>query len=207
MIRKCGIKTDRALSYAKLERAGRFIRNKLCPGITCTESMPNVFEDLEDHAVTCNGRSIPLTNDVVELPAGVEGRTRFNVEQQRLFIQLSTETYVGLTVHEGRARFTLFHEISHAYLHVRELLRLAELPHDEAALLRAGSHPNYYDSEWQANATSAAILMPAEGLAALEQRDGELTLENVVTTFNVSAISAEIRINIFNERRADLLAA
>jgi Zn-dependent peptidase ImmA (M78 family) len=79
---------------------------------------------------------------------------------------------------------------------------MAKLPHREAALMRSsGGHPRYLDSEWQANAFAAAMLMPAEGLASLQGSDHKLDELLLMRRFNVSAQAAQIRINVFNSGR------
>ncbi len=51
----------------------------------------------------------------------------------------------------GRARFTIFHEIGHYFLHLNQ----------PPCLARNMSIPPYERSEWQANVWAAELLMPA----------------------------------------------
>ena len=106
-----------------------------------------------------------------------------------------------------RARFSLSHEVGHVVLHPGELIRLSRIPHREAALARGASapYPVYQDTEWQANAFSAALLMPAQGLYALEQQ-GVLTSVTIQERFQVSSAAAAIRLKNYQQRSHELLA-
>lgn len=67
-------------------------------------------------------------------------------------IQLREDVYDGLNVGNGMARFTAAHELGHFVLH-----------QDESPMQRGDSSwPSYKDSEWQANAFAASLLMPME---------------------------------------------
>jgi Zn-dependent peptidase ImmA (M78 family) len=155
-----------------------------------------------------DGTSVPLETGIESLGDGREGLSRYNPDNGCLEILLSPETYAGLERSSPRAAYCLVHEFSHTILHGDQLRKLAELPQPSQIAFHRGSlqpHPMYLDTEWQANALAAAFLMPALGLSELEQRFGELTEALVTTRYHVSGKAAQIRINIYQERRATLL--
>ncbi len=203
-----GYKADRGRTYGEIERVMRQIRAVLRPGCQPFEQLPimDVFEHLHEHSVMTLSRAVSLDWGVVELPYGVEGRTRYDEDRDQIVIEISTQTYEGLENGHGRAIITVGHEISHAALHPDQLIRISQIPHAQMALARATGprHRHFEDTEWQANAGAVALTMPAEGLAYLE-RYGGLTPARVQAAFGVSASAAQNRINCFMQRRADLL--
>jgi len=66
-------------------------------------------------------------------------------------------------------------------------------------------HPMYLDTEWQANALASALLMPAKGLAYLEERYRVLTERVVIQQYDVSATAARIRIGVYSQRKGSLV--
>ena len=66
-------------------------------------------------------------------------------------------------------------------------------------------HKPYEDTEWQANAFASSLLMPARGLAALEERYGQLSAVMISDKFKVSYETAGYRLTLFNQRRGELL--
>ncbi len=205
-----GFKADKGRSCADVERAARYVRTVIMPELSAGAPFPDLtaFENLHEHSVGFDEREIPLEPAVNPLPAGVEALAMHDTERDKIIVTLSPETYAGLEAHYPRARFCLCHELGHACLHSRELIRLGRLSYHDAALLRgkSPSHPAYLDTEWQANAFAAALLMPAEGLVALEARVGILTPSLVAREFNVSRQAATIRIATFNQHRSALIA-
>ena len=78
----------------------------------------------------------------------------------------------------------------------------------QAALHRGGQeveHEAYQDTEWQANAFAGALLMPARGLLILDQEHGELSTALVTEHFRVSAEAAGYRLELYNNRKKELL--
>ena len=65
----------------------------------------------------------------------------------------------------------------------------------QAALHREKEYPRYFDSEWQANAFAAALLMPAVGVRALEEKFGYLSDDLIADHFHVSLEAAGYRID------------
>lgn len=61
------------------------------------------------------------------------------------------------------------------------------------------------DTEWQADAFSAAMLMPAKGLRRLEKLHDELKPSIIVAAYNVSYQAADTRLGVYKNNRADLI--
>jgi hypothetical protein len=208
-----GIRSNASVSYVNMERAARAWRGMLFPGLSAGAPIPPgvwaTFEELDRHTTGTSLRPIALDSSVTDLPVGVEGLTQYRPEAKTIEITLSTGTYTGLEEDEPRARFSLFHEVVHAFVHWPLLIKLSVLPHRElTAVFRQTekTHRDFEDTEWQANAGAAAMLMPASGLERL-RKCGPLSTSRVVDHFGVSRQSAEIRIRVFDQRREELVAA
>lgn len=194
---------DHGMSYGDAEALAARVRRSL--NLPPSASLPGLalFESLDTLSVTVRGKEIPFTYAVEEQE--LEGRTYFESRSGNIFVTVSNDTYYGLEVEAPRARFTLSHELGHPLCHPELLLRLAEIPHDKAALMRGQTtHPKYRDAEWQANAFAAALLMPADGLASLDSRQ-KLTSIEVEWAYGVSAQSASFRIDNFRRFRGAML--
>jgi len=195
-------------SYAEIEGLAASIRAFVAPGLQPAESLPGVelFERLDQMAVLLERRRIPLDYKVEEFPAGIDGETRHDKTRDRFIVTLAEHTYRGLEANDGRARFSFAHELAHAFLHAGVLLRLSRIPHEEAIALRRAErdHDTCFDSEWQADSTASALLMPAAGLELLAQVPGNLCTEVVSPHYDVSFKAAEVRISNFLKRRAQL---
>jgi transcriptional regulator with XRE-family HTH domain len=81
-------------------------------------------------------------------PSEMEGEEGRTIPAQQKII-LREDVYTKAWKGDGRARFTVAHEIGHLLLHS-----------DVAFTRSSDSYPVYRDSEWQANTFSAALLMP-----------------------------------------------
>lgn len=202
-----GLDAGRALSYAKIETLAWHVRSVL--GLDSTSAVPGVtlFESLRKYTTaTTRCRDYRLDYAVKELPAGIEAETRLEPGADRVVVVLSPRTYEDLERDVPRARFCLCHEIGHAACHCDLLLKLSGIPHGRAALMRgAARHADCHDTEWQANAFAAALLMPAAGLRRLESAGGSCSNHALQRTFGVSSVSADIRLRTWSTRRAELL--
>ena len=80
------------------------------------------------------------------------------------------------------------------------------MPTDQLAALHRGeqAHRPFRDTEWQANAFASALLMPAQGLIALEREHGALTVVEIADRFGVSHEAAGYRLDLFAKRRGEL---
>ena len=92
---------------------------------------------------------------VEDLPFGEEGYFNFETTE----IILDTETYLSLMADEGRARFTLAHEIGHGILHNAYMCSIKRGNGRANRLQRSQLEP-YRDPECQANRYAGEFLMP-----------------------------------------------
>jgi hypothetical protein len=190
-----GIRAGQSMSYRRIEDIAAKTRRDL--GIEPIGPVHGelMFECL-DSLVTLGG-TLPVVG-AVRSGLFAEAQCQYNKRDKRIEVALSESTFDRLCEGNARALFTLGHEAGHAVLHPRELVSLRELPQ---ALLRGGrgDHQRYFDTEWQANAFSAALLMPAAPLA-LRVRSGEsLTVVGVAAEFGVSYPAAQRRITIIRD--------
>lgn len=202
-----GIRVDVPQSYQRIELTARNVRDVLVPGLKVAAAIPGVevFERLGQYSVTVGDRHVGLTCGVEELPFAVEAVTRYEASEDTIAVVLAEQTYRELEVEQPRARFSTFHEIGHAVLHASDLVRLSRMPHEELGLRRQADHANFLDSEWQANAFAAALLMPADGLAELERLHGPAWIAKVQETFKVSSLATDIRCDVYRRRKSQLI--
>lgn len=133
----------------------------------------------------------------VLLERGVLADTKYNLRSGCIEIRLSIPTFEALLRNEGRACFTLAHELGHAEQHGPWLYDQATAP---VGLARGNSHrpPEkvYCGSEWQANKFAAEFLMPFEFVKrALElQQTRTGAEEELVRHCGVSSEAAYYRV-------------
>lgn len=102
------------------------------------------------------------------------------------FIRLRLDVYEGACANDGRARFTVAHELGHLFLHKDMPLARAN-PGDNV--------PAYRRSEPQANRFAAELLMPRRFMKAGD------SIATVTSRHGVSDAAAKHRIdNLFNRR-------
>ena len=168
-----------------------------------------LFDRLDMTAQDRTGQAIPLRSGVIELE-DTEGFTKYNRDRRIIEILASAKMYEWLEQDYPRGRYFLAHELGHCLLHTDQLVRLAQIPMaQQVALHRNGqvvAHEIYRDTEWQANAFASALLMPASGLLALEQRHrGGLCPTKIAAQFRVSVEAASYRLDLYNHRKQQLL--
>jgi len=197
-----------ALGHVDIERAAATARRTLdidpllpLPGL-------QLFERLDRYHLRVGAQTLQLTYGVEqELPEGALACARYEEADNAIALVLSAETYNHLERGDGRrARFSVAHEIGHAVLHGRRLVELAHIDHAQRAMLRtdASDTPIYRDSEWQANAFAAALLVPGPGLEWFERR-GKLNAQALQATYQVSYACAKRRVRTFNKHRQDVI--
>ena len=199
-------RADRNRSYREIEREAMMTRRTL--GYSPDERLPSNFFEALSGFRTGSRQQLLTEYSVEELCEGVEAQTYFRAQPRpTIVIALSEETYDELQVERPRARFSAAHELGHAVLHYRELVRLSRIPHSEAALLRGsiGELPAYSDAEWQANAFAGALLMPAAALKSLEDEVWALEAREIANAFGTSLTSARYRLQTFAQKRELLL--
>ena len=206
-----GVRADRCYSYVALEKMTAHVRDslKISPndGIKPLE----LFESLDDITVRRIGREPIRLRHGVEMLDELEGYTRYSRQDDVIEVLASELTYQWLEERHPRACYFVAHELGHCVLHTEQLVRLAQMPTNQLAALHRGGqagHKAYEDTEWQANAFASALLMPARGLAALEaERAGELWVGDIADRFGVSIEAAGYRLELWKEKRAQLLRA
>jgi hypothetical protein len=199
--------------HAALERAAARIRRQIGFGLADPVNWVDVLAGIRRLRAKAAGVMYLLDYHYDELAAGVEAETRYCPDPPlgqapKIEIVLSNETGVDLEACVPRALFSLLHELGHAVLHTAEVIRRsASTILDETAALLRGRYSNlrpYLDVEWQANVFASCHLMPAIGLAQLEER-GQLTPNSVCECYGASLESATYRISTFQKRRGELM--
>ena len=203
-----GVRADRGYSYRKLEKIAAYVRDRL--GHSPTEAIDTLllFDGLDIEVRDGTGRHIPIHGSVIELN-GSEGYAKYDGNRCVIEILASPETYGWLEKGCPRGGFFVAHELGHCLLHTDQLVRLAQTPKAEQTAHHRGGqevgHETYQDTEWQANAFAGALLMPARGLLFLEQEHGELSPDAIAEHFRVSAEAAGYRLELYNDRKEQLL--
>ena len=173
------------LSRAEIEQDATRIITKFKPALLkkpgCFPVL-KLFDALEDYG---------LEPGVEELSDGVEGMTYPDGR-----VLLSEETYRGAYERQGRPRFTVVHECCHGIKH-REQIRRALFDTGEIVVYRRQSIKPFLDPEWQANVFSSALLMPAQMVRILAEREHRMLLVSTMAeVFGVSFKAAEVRLKV-----------
>jgi hypothetical protein len=206
-----GVRADRSYSYADLEKLAAYVRDQLKMSPHEAIKPLELFEGLDDITIGRSaGKPIPLRGGVEALDDS-EGYTRYNGQHEVIEVLASELMYQWLEERRPRAGYFVAHELGHCVLHTDQLVRLAQMPTNQQEAFHRGGragHKAYEDTEWQANAFASALMMPAKGLAALEQEcGGKLWVGDVVDRFGVSLEAAGYRLELWDARRAQLLSA
>lgn len=203
-----GVRADRKSSYRELESVAAYVRRQLKFAPDQAIDPLRLFEDLHRIGIKqANGRMIPLRGGVIALENS-EGYTRYDQQKKVIEILASEQTYVWLEKKRPRAAYFVAHELGHCVLHTDQLIRLAQMPTNQQAAFHRGlvGHKPFEDTEWQANAFAGALLMPALGIAELEQVYQTVTVPVIVDQFGVSREAASYRLDLFKTRRGELLS-
>ncbi len=203
-----GVRADRGYSYRRLEKIATRVRDRLsCPPIEAINTLW-LFDGLNITVRDRTGQNIPIQGSVIE-SGDSEGYAKYDRDRRIIEILAPPETYDWLEKGYPRGGFFVAHELGHCLLHTDQLVRLAQMPKAEQAALHRGGqvavHEVFRDTEWQANTFASALLMPARGLLALEQRCGELSTAIVAEKFAVSPQAAIYRLDLYNARKQELL--
>ena len=203
-----GVHADRGYSYQELEKIAAYVRDQLNCSPTEAINALWLFDGLDIEVRDGTGQDIPVQGGVIELNDS-EGFSKYDRDRRIIEILASPKTYDWLEKGYPRGGYFVAHELGHCLLHTDQLVRLAQMPKaQQAALHRGGqvvAHETYQDTEWQANAFASALLMPARGLLALEQKYDELSPTIIAEHFRVSAQAASYRLNRYNARKHQLL--
>jgi Zn-dependent peptidase ImmA (M78 family) len=202
-----GVRADRKYSYRALEQFAAHVREVLKYDPDDAIDALRLFEDLHQIKIKLSDqRVIPFRSGVISLEDS-EGYTRYDRSAQIIEVLASESTYHRLEQGHPRSAYFVGHELGHCVLHTEQLVRLAQMPTNQQTAFHRGraDHKPYEDTEWQANAFSSALLMPARGLARLEA-GGNLTTEEIGRRFRVSAEAAGYRLTIYQGRKNDLIS-
>lgn len=202
-----GVRADRPSSYRKLEAVAKSVRKCLRFPMERAIDPLFLFENVDEITIRRhNGATVPLRSGVTALE-GSEGYTRYDDRRNFLEILASDRTYEWLETRHHRGVYFVAHELGHCILHADQLIRLARLPARQQAAFHRNreSHRPLEDTEWQANAFAAALLMPASGLAELERETGRLTPSLISRRFRTSSEAAGYRLTSYRKRKALLL--
>ena len=151
----------RPRSGQTIERAAFNIVADFSPTTLSAEVSFPVFEFCEFALEDATG----VVFGVEDLPPGVEGRFEGNS------LIIDSNVYEEAQEHDGRARFTLAHEVGHCVLHASELRTLNHPSQSFVQLHRRKSIPAYRDPEWQANRFAGALLMPWQAVLAIDEEE------------------------------------
>ena len=187
---------------------GRQDKVPVVPGLSCAQiekmanrliqlSHPNLLRDpgpfpIDDFFEFQMRSILGFDYEVRELPPSIEGATDFF----RKVVTLSPETYYLMVAGDGRARFTVSHEVSHVALHQAVFREMLIENRRTIQLFRADSIPIFQNPEYQANCFASSLLMPAKQVANILRQGGNLN--DIVKTFNVSRQAAEVKVNKLN---------
>ena len=203
-----GVRADRGYSYRKLEKIGSYVRDQLDWSPTEAINTLLLFDGLDIEVQDGTDRDIPIRGSVIELKDS-EGYTKYDRDRRVIEMLASPKTYEWLEKGYPRGGYFIAHELGHCLLHTAQLVRLAQMPKAQLAAFHRGgqevAHEAYQDTEWQANAFAGALLMPARGLLILEQEHGELSPAIITEHFHVSDEAAGYRLELYNDRKEQLL--
>lgn len=128
-----------------------------------------------------------LQNDC--LPSSEWGQTKLikNSSMEKPLITLKEDVYNKADLGDGFHRFTIAHELGHAFLHIQDL-----------KLSRSTNHIQkqewYMDSEWQANVFAAELLADVNYIKISE------TIDCIADKFGITRRAAEVRFDkLFKE--------
>jgi Zn-dependent peptidase ImmA (M78 family) len=202
-----GVRADKKYSYRKLETFAAYVREQLkfAPGQAIDPL--RLFEDLHQISITkSDGKVIPLRGGVIAIEDS-EGYTRYDRKNDVIEILAAENTYDRLESGHPRGAYFVAHELGHCVLHTDQLVRLAQLPTNQQAAFHRGrqDHKPFEDTEWQANAFASALLMPARGIANLEQDYGYVDASLIADQFGVSYEAAGYRLDLYHDRKDELL--
>ena len=202
-----GVRADCGYSYRDLEKVAAYVRKRLDYSPTEAIDPLLLFDGLDIQLTIGTGQEIPIRGGVIELDDS-EGYAKYDRIRSVIEILAATTTYEWLENGHPRGGYFVAHELGHCVLHTDRLMRLAKMPKAQQAALHRGrnevGHEAFMDTEWQANAFAAALLMPARGLLDLEKR-GELSPNAVAEHFRVSEEAATYRLESYDMRKMQLL--
>ena len=164
----------KGLSHSAIEKAAQHFLSVVCPESLLRPQAVPVLDIFEN--------KMQLFDFRVLIGKNVKGLGGFTDVTHR-YIQLSQSTYRRLEKGDPQAKFTVAHEFGHACLHAA---------YTSAVFTQRSKLRAFEDPEWQANAFSAALLMPLASLRVLS-REKPLAPEELMETYKVSWSAAKKR--------------
>ncbi len=162
-------------SRAVIRKAACAVYREFCPSGGAVNG-GKLLEQLVEYGIAYD----VVPDSIVLEMGGVEAS--FNPATMTLF--LTETTYKRLARGDGRALFTLSHELGHTFLHAG----LAVL-HRE---LKGGAvHKVYEDSEWQANVFAAEFCMPLPEIQAKHLSTADAIQRHFGVSFSAAQVRAE----------------
>jgi Zn-dependent peptidase ImmA (M78 family) len=205
--RLTGVRADQKHSYRGLEKYAHLVREHLKLSPLAALDALRLFENLDEISITTkDGVEIPFRSGVVALEDS-EGYVRYDRSNNVMEMLASEVTYDRIESGNPRGVYFVAHELGHCLLHTDQLVRLAKMPTElhMAYNRRRADHQPYEDTEWQANAFASALLMPARGIQALEQEHNAINSPLIAMQFRVSLEAARYRLDLYKERKEQLL--
>ncbi|CAK7193407.1 hypothetical protein COMNV_01622 [Commensalibacter sp. Nvir] len=133
------------------------IRNKLYPENPDYLPIEWLLEKLDGKTILFNHSTIgQIKIHCVEeqLMKDAYGKTFPRNNENKIEIHIKDSVYIKACEKDNRARFTIAHEIAHAFLHGNEKITFNQRINKLT--------PAYCDSEWQANTGAAFLLLPPD---------------------------------------------
>lgn len=185
----------RGRSEAEVEAAALACVHNFCPELLTTPK-PFPLEAFLDKKAGLKG--LYGFNFYVDDDEDVDVNTEGFINPLTRELVLPFETFEKLGANDGRARFTVAHEIGHTALHADQVK--GRFTHGgDVTLHRRGDIPAYEDPEWQANTFASYLLMPTAPVRQVLATGAGAT--KLASVFAVSFAAAEIRIKRLQKRR------
>jgi hypothetical protein len=207
-----GILAERSYDQRGLETKALEFRRALRYVVMDRIKGIELYDKIQEYRVTVEGKSYRVVCCFDAMADDREAEARFNPKSQKYEIVLTPETYACLEKGIPRGTSTFLHECCHIFLHAALLKKMGERSIDSRALFQGGKpHNHYVDTEWQAEALTSAIAMPAHGIRKLErelQEQGNTLLPMPLVIqkhFGVSPEAAANRWDLFNQKRGTLM--
>ena len=138
-----GIQALEGLSYVVIEQHAEAFRR--WAGLGLDEYLPasELFDELDAYdQIVIDGLRRDVISGVGDLSPDTQGHVFYNLEFDRVELELNTSMFTALAEDAPHARFCFAHELGHLVLHSALAFLLANASeHERAALMRNPTHP------------------------------------------------------------------